>query len=475
MPQSRGSLSAEAEPVDVDFRVLVEANWTLREAQDKLDLLEHSAVGAVPADEEPSERAARVARERREREETLREATSKRDGARSVFAQVKAVFEASKGPIVDYYFTRTVKQAGIALTFAAPSSLQVSAREWILDSKRRRDSGGSQRFHTHNLVLVDLPDDKELVSLRVAFAELLHQIDGKQVQTQYMLRGLSRRVLMRRLFALRRDMLAELDGTREQLGFGSRSGATPISTAAMDFDTLAADAPSEREVAEEESRHRAATKLVRALKGYTKEFESIETTYGEAATREARMIYIRGMITGLLWMAAISAVLGVLFHFVKLPIETKTFFTCVVAGAVGALVSVLQRMSAGKFTVNHEVGREYVAKLAGFRPFIGSIFGLAAYFAITGGIAHITPPVIPDRRYAFYAFIAFLAGFSERFAKELLGTTSEGSEGKEIPPGATAEQLSKLVGGPNGGDGRVVEIETTHASSRPASPDGEGA
>ena len=112
--------------------------------------------------------------------------------------------------------------------------------------------------------------------------------------------------------------------------------------------------------------------------------------------------------------------------------------TCVAAGAVGAFVSVLQRMSAGKFTVNHEVGREYVTKLATFRPFIGSIFGLAACFAITGGIAHINPPLGPDRRYAFYAFLAFLAGFSERFAKELLGSPSgqDTEEGGDAAPGS---------------------------------------
>ena len=43
-------------------------------------------------------------------------------------------------------------------------------------------------------------------------------------------------------------------------------------------------------------------------------------------------------------------------------------------------------MSADKFHVRHEVGRSYVQRVAAFRPFIGSVFGLLVYFALQGGV-----------------------------------------------------------------------------------------
>ena len=64
-----------------------------------------------------------------------------------------------------------------------------------------------------------------------------------------------------------------------------------------------------------------------------------------------------------------------------------------IAGALGALISVVTRMSADKFHVRHEVGRGYVQRVAAFRPFIGSIFGVLVYFALAGDV--ITGITVP--------------------------------------------------------------------------------
>jgi hypothetical protein len=84
-------------------------------------------------------------------------------------------------------------------------------------------------------------------------------------------------------------------------------------------------------------------------------------------------------------------------------------------------MSVLMRMSGGRFVVNHEIGREYVTNLGFARPFIGAIFALLLYFAFRGELLQqIELPPGPQGELAFFVASGFVVGFSERFAKEIV-------------------------------------------------------
>ena len=101
---------------------------------------------------------------------------------------------------------------------------------------------------------------------------------------------------------------------------------------------------------------------------------------------------------------------------------------CLVAGSFGATMSVLMRMSAGKFDVNHEIGREYVTNLGIARPYIGAIFALLLYFAVKGGLTpQIRTPTDDASAFAFFVSFGFLIGFSERFAKEIVRSAEAGT------------------------------------------------
>ena len=80
---------------------------------------------------------------------------------------------------------------------------------------------------------------------------------------------------------------------------------------------------------------------------------------------------------------------------------------CLVAGSFGATMSVLMRMSGGKFDVNHEIGREYVTNLGLARPYIGAIFALLLYFAVQGGLRAADGPPSHGARAEFAFFVAF--------------------------------------------------------------------
>ena len=115
------------------------------------------------------------------------------------------------------------------------------------------------------------------------------------------------------------------------------------------------------------------------------ELDRIAEHYEQAASREAQIVYLGGMLSGVLALCAITVPVGILLAASEVPVNLTTFFGCLIAGALGALVSVVTRMSADKFHVRHEVGRLYVQRVAAFRPFIGGVFGLLVYFALQGG------------------------------------------------------------------------------------------
>ena len=127
----------------------------------------------------------------------------------------------------------------------------------------------------------------------------------------------------------------------------------------------------------------------------------------------------------MLALCAITVPVGILLAASDVPVNLTTFFGCLIAGALGALVSVVTRMSADKFHVRHEVGRSYVQRVAAFRPFIGGVFGLLVYFALQGGvIRQLDVPTDERDRFAFFLVLAFAAGFSERLVKEVLRSTN---------------------------------------------------
>jgi hypothetical protein len=88
---------------------------------------------------------------------------------------------------------------------------------------------------------------------------------------------------------------------------------------------------------------------------------------------------------------------------------------------VGAVVSVLMRMSSNKFRVDFEVGRTTVRRLGSFRPFIGVVFGIALYFLLQSEILHTTLPEKRSTSFFFFGILAFLAGFNERWTNVLFG------------------------------------------------------
>ena len=85
-------------------------------------------------------------------------------------------------------------------------------------------------------------------------------------------------------------------------------------------------------------------------------------------------------------------------------------------------MSVVQRINSGRFDLEYDVGAPYAFFLGGLRPLIGGALATAISFAFLGGLLHL--PVAQaetdvSRRLALVV-VAFVAGFSERWAQDTL-------------------------------------------------------
>jgi hypothetical protein len=170
-----------------------------------------------------------------------------------------------------------------------------------------------------------------------------------------------------------------------------------------------------------------------ALEQERSAIKKAESYYKEAANGQAQMTYFAGMATVTVVLSIIAAI--------WLTIRWATPMAALIAGAIGAVVSVIQRINNGKFKLEYDVGSKYLFFLGGLRPLIGGTFAMAISFAFTGGLLHL--PVAANestdnRRLALFV-LSFLAGFSERWAQDTL--TSLLPAGQDAPPteaGATA-------------------------------------
>jgi hypothetical protein len=168
------------------------------------------------------------------------------------------------------------------------------------------------------------------------------------------------------------------------------------------------------------------------------ELARIESYYLRTAAKAGRIVYVSGMLLGASLIAAVCTTIAILLTQPDHPWnhDVQVLLLCTGSGAVGALVSVLSRMSAAtdKFMVDFDVGRPLLRRLGLYKPLVGSVFGVALYFLLASGLLMTRPP--QGKVIYFYAIAAFLAGFSERFTGVMFGGAEKLLSGKpvESPP-----------------------------------------
>jgi len=229
-------------------------------------------------------------------------------------------------------------------------------------------------------------------------ADLLHECELLAMRVSQVLRGTTEQIALRWILGIEMHLL----------GFLEREGT-----------------PDEKAEAE----------LVRGQKHKLAECEAY---YHRAASKAGRIVYASGMLVGV-WLAALfGVVVGFLLWAAGVGDDRLTILICFGAGAIGALVSALSRMSRvehGRFNIDFELGRPLLRRLGAYRPFLGGAIGVALFFLLASGLLDIQ--VDKEQEPYYYGFFAFLAGFSERFAAVVLSAAEH-----RLAPGEQRTQPS---------------------------------
>ena len=159
--------------------------------------------------------------------------------------------------------------------------------------------------------------------------------------------------------------------------------------------------------------------LVPALAAAEAEVEHVRKRVRVAIQRQARFVYFQGALAGTVVAIVICVVLGMVSaRFWADHVDTGALVVAALFGALGAVVSVFQRISTGKLTLDFNASRWQLLSLGGLRPLVGAIFGTVAQFALGAGLFGTGDR--PATALGAFALIGFAAGFSERFATDMV-------------------------------------------------------
>jgi len=181
------------------------------------------------------------------------------------------------------------------------------------------------------------------------------------------------------------------------------------------------------------------------------------------ATRRAQSEYVRGMLkwgSMLLVPVLVAAVVTVLVNDGSFATTLGQALLASIAGAVGAMVSVMWRMTSGTFSINlptldYSSARSELRLMGAVRPAIGGIFALAVFVFAASPLLPIDAGSKGDT--FFLVALGFLAGFSERFAQDMFVRSGQGLAG----PGGDSPStgLSAGLAPPPAGRGSTQRAE----------------
>jgi hypothetical protein len=170
-----------------------------------------------------------------------------------------------------------------------------------------------------------------------------------------------------------------------------------------------------------------------------------------SAKRRTQSHYLKGMMAGTVAVLVGVGLLGGLFSALGLAgSENADAVLALSAGALGALISVLMRMTGGQFALpvlDSEMRKTDVHLVAAARPLIGAVSGVIAYALVRSSLVPIDSAGSEDPTFLWIG-IAFLAGFSERLAQDMFARSGRGLEGPagEVPTTGPSAGLSAVPG-----------------------------
>lgn len=153
---------------------------------------------------------------------------------------------------------------------------------------------------------------------------------------------------------------------------------------------------------------------------FLRRVKAFEAELDAGSAREGQRWYILGTVVGLLLIGGVFTAAAAIASGNWTAIFEGSIF-----GAAGALASVFFRVGSGKLEVDSQQGKFLIGVSALVKPLIGAIFGGIVVALLLSGLPQVSVPDADPKRFFFLSALAFIAGFSERFAPNLLQLTGE--------------------------------------------------
>ena len=231
----------------------------------------------------------------------------------------------------------------------------------------------------------------------VAFIDLLIRMTGVHIKARHVLQKEDYRTIMETVFVVISYCMASLDQQR------SRPQPPEV------------DKRADREWAE-------------VLEFLERECARVEQNLDNIIHRRAERTYFNGMLGAVLALGVAGVVLANLLDQSRNFDNYQYLLVVGLAGSIGATISVMWRITFGRFSPSNAIiafqqGKKAsitLAILGAVRPFIGTVFGIIVYALDRADLLPLKPPDSGADLLYFYAAIAFFAGFSERWAQSTL-------------------------------------------------------
>ena len=197
---------------------------------------------------------------------------------------------------------------------------------------------------------------------------------------------------------------------------------------------------------DEPAEHRKNADRKAALSLERRQLEEAHRYYEEIGLRQAQLVYLFAMLLGAAGIAAVAWLTSGSIH--------DPFTLAAMLGAAGAVLSVMDRMSGRrrKFELDYELGTMPLVVLGALRPLLGAGFGLVVYAALRSGVVNLDLQKGADTREYLDGLLSFAAGWSERFAKDVLDAAEStvGAAVRARPAPRAEAKAPEAVAAPDG-------------------------
>ncbi|HEX2290103.1 MAG TPA: hypothetical protein VHH53_07900, partial [Pseudonocardiaceae bacterium] len=348
---------------------------------------------------------------------------SRTRGSREDFARLLAQYRGTNHEIVDHYFAKHI-QAG---------ALHMCRRTRF---RRRRDFEIRMRY----------PGDI-VAAVQPEFEAALWRARAMEQQTALLVAGRPRRVLLEMLFSVIVYLLGVLDSV----------------------ECLAATGQGARKTEECSRLHR----IEKALEIAQGELTRLQEFADQAAVRAALKHYVLGLFIGGIAVIASAWTASQVQMFEQAP--TLDLVHAIAAGGLGAIISVLIRISRGQRLDVDTTQEPFLTCLVGSsRTVIGGALGVALYVLLKAEFIPLDIPAPSDATAPyFFTAIAFLAGFSERWAQDtIVRSTPLATSASGSPIPSTSTPCSSVPTETAGGVTGTGLMRTTNLPAiAPTTPD----